>query len=81
MMPTGVRRKPCSVEKVETSTALHACRTIPSTRQNNSDHACATLCTVPVDGKVDTKVATMTGALQPTNLNAASLAARRAGLR
>ena len=49
MMLTGVRRKPCNVEKVETSTALHACRTIPSTQQNNSDHACATLCMVPVD--------------------------------
>lgn len=51
-MPTGVRRKPWNVEKVETSTALHACRTIPSTRQNNSDHACATLRTVPVDALV-----------------------------
>jgi len=49
MMPTPVRRKPRNMEKVETSTALHACRTIPSTRQNNSDHACATLCTLPVD--------------------------------
>ncbi|WP_143271615.1 hypothetical protein [Bradyrhizobium mercantei] len=44
------------MEKVETSTALHACRTIPSTRQNNSDHASATLCTVPVDAKVDAKI-------------------------
>jgi hypothetical protein len=58
MMPTGVRRKPWNVEKVETSTALHACRTIPSTRQNNSDHGCATLCTVPVDA-VDTVVDTL----------------------
>jgi hypothetical protein len=67
MMPTGVRRKPWNVEKVETSTALHACRTIPSTRQNNSDHGCATLCTVPVDA-----VDTVAAARQFTNVNAPS---------
>ena len=59
MMPTEGRRKPSNMEKVETSTALHACRTIPSTRQNNSDHGLAMLCTVPVDAfdaKIDARI-------------------------
>jgi aspartate aminotransferase len=52
MMLMRLRRKPWMMEKVETSTALHTRRTIPSTRQNNSDHACAARLPAPLaDGR------------------------------
>ena len=58
MMPKGMRRKSRIVEKVETSTALHARRTIPFTRQNNSDHASATPRAPLIDVRVRRVVAT-----------------------